>query len=411
MIKSVGMFAAVALAAVPATAADWVTLDGKRSAGTLAAVGPDSVTFQTKDGGKAVVPLKQLAAVDLRELPPPSADAKYDELELTDGSVVRASAVRIKGKRVEVDPPAGDDPPTVELPLSAVFWLQRNAHDPKTRDDWKKLVAGRGKRDAFVIRQTAGGLTPLTGTLIEGSAAGDRVTFEREDGQRSNLPLTRATGGLLFNQPAPDVVPPTVCKVLDVFGNVWFAKSVEVSGPGLKVATVAGAAVTYKTLAAVAKLDFSQGNLTYLSDLAYTVDLPPATESDGPRGEWAAYQPKVEKDRAVDHARFGAILIAGKRFAKGIAVPPQATVVVPLDGYREFRATVGLHELAKPEFTALTVRVEVDARQVLNATLTKADPPKELSVGVKDAKLLRIVVDGPPLLGNQVCFGDARLLK
>lgn len=395
-----------------ASAGDWVTLDGKRSAGTLAAVGPDAVTFQAKDGGKAVVPLKQLAAVELRDLPPPAADAKFDELELTDGSVVRASAVRIKGKKVEIEPPSGSDPPAVELPLSSVFWLMRNAHDPKVRDDWKKLVAARGKRDAFVIRQSAGGLTPLTGTLIEGSAAGDRVTFEREDGQRSYLPLTRATGGLLFNQPAPDAVPPTLCKVLDVFGNVWFAKSVEVAGPGLKVATVAGAVVTYKTMAPVAKLDFTQGNLTYLSDLAFAADLPPPTEADGPRGEWAAYQPKVEKDRSVDHARFGPIQMAGKRFAKGIAVPPQATVVVPLDaGYREFRATVGLHELARAEYAGLVVRVEVDGRQVFAATLTKADPPKELSVSVKDAKALRIVVEGPPLLGNQVCFGDARLLK
>ncbi|MFO0849107.1 MAG: NPCBM/NEW2 domain-containing protein [Gemmataceae bacterium] len=397
---------------MPVAAGDWVTLDGKRSAGTIAAVGPDAVTFQGKDGGKAVVPLKQLAAVELRDLPPPAADAKFDELELTDGSVVRAATVRIKGKKVEVEPPSGADPPAVELPLSAVFWLMRNAHDPKARDDWKKLVAARGKRDAFVIRQSAGGLTPLTGTLIEGSAAGDRVTFEREDGQRSNLPLTRATGGLLFNQPATDAVPPTLCKVLDVFGNVWFAKSVEVAGPGLKVATVAGAVVTYKTLAPVAKLDFTQGNLTYLSDLAFTADLPPPTEADGPRGEWAAYQPKVGKDRSVDHARFGPIQMAGKRFAKGIAVPPQATVAVPLDaGYREFRATVGLHELARAEYANLAVRIEVDGRPVFSATLTKADPPKELSVSVKDAKALRIVVEGPPLLGNQVCFGDARLLK
>src|SRR5262249_35133699 len=145
------------------------------------------------------------------------------------------------------------------------------------------------------------GLGPLPGTVLEGSDTGDRVTFEREDGQRVTLPLTRASGGLVFNQITKDVIPPTVCKVYDVLGNVWFATAVEVAGSGLKVKTVSGATIEFPQLAGVSKLDFSQGNVTYLSDLEATTSYP-APEKDGPLGEQFPFAVVYQKDKPIGAA-------------------------------------------------------------------------------------------------------------
>src|SRR5437667_224943 len=79
-----------------------------------------------------------------------------------------------------------------------------------------------------VIRETAG-LSPLPGTILAGNEAGDAIDFEREDGQKVNFKLTRATGGLVFNQPPRGVIPPTLCRLLDVYGNVLIVQALQIA--------------------------------------------------------------------------------------------------------------------------------------------------------------------------------------
>lgn len=402
--------------ALAARSADLVTLAGKKSAGTLVSVDPQAVGFQEDGAGTvAKVPVKEVALVDLKNaVAAPAKDAKYDEVELTDGSVLRLAGFKVKGKAVEpgwLPGPGGVAPPKIDLPLGHVFWLMRDAHDVKARAEWKKLLAGRGKRDLFVVRQAAG-LNPLPGTVTGGNAEGDRVTFQREDGQSASLPLTRATGGLVFNQPPRDVIPPTVCKVLDVFGNVWFAQAVEVAGSGLKVKTVIGATVEYASLAGVSKLDFSRGNVTYLSDLEAAAEYPPP-ETDGPLGEQYPFAVTYQKDRAIGAAE---IVLAGKKFDKGVSVPPDTALTYNLSGdYREFKAVAGILDGVRPDNGVLRLRIEADGRAIFNEAVSKKEPPKEITLNVKDVKELKIVVERDPqnalYFGNQLNLADARVQK
>jgi hypothetical protein len=399
-----------------ARSAELVTLAGKKSNGTLVSVDPQAVGFK-EDGSATVakVPVKEVAAVDLKnKVVAPAKDAKYDEIELTDGSVLLVAGVKLKGKKVEaawLPGPEGVAPPAADLPLGSVFWLMRGAEDAKARAEWKKLLAGRGKRDLFVVRQ-AEGLNPLPGTVIEGTEAGDRVTFEREDGVKATLPLARATGGLVFNQPPRDVVPPTVCKVLDVFGNVWYAQAVEITGPGLKVTTVSGATVEYPSLAAVSKLDFSQGNVTYLSDLEPVAAYPPP-EADGPLGKEYPLAVPYQKDRPIGGSE---IVLGGRKFARGISIPPDTTLTYRLSGdYRQFKAVVGILDGVRPDNGALKLRIEADGRAIFDETISKKEPPKEINLNVKDVKELKITVQRDPqnalYFGNQVNLADARVQK
>ena len=406
-------FAVLGSFAVAASAAELTTIAGKTFQGTP--VGVDTQVLELKDATGAVlkIPIKEIGTVDLKNTAaPPAKDLKYDEFEMTDGSVFRGNGLKIRAKKLEMEPlagPAGVEPPKLDLPLGTIFHCLRNAEDPKNRDAWKELLTKRGKRDLIVVRD-GDSLNSIPGTLIEGTEAGDRIVFEREDtGMKSNLPLSRATAGLVFNQPPRDVVPPMVCKVYDLFGNVWFATAIEVNGTAWKFKTVAGASVEYASLAGVAKLDFSPGNLTYLSDL-FGEAVYPAPEKEGPLPEAFPYAPVLQKDKAMDG---GEINLAGKRYNRGLSIPPDSVLTYKLDGtYREFKATAGILDRVKPENVSLKLRIEVDGRIVINQTIAKK-APFEITLNVKDAREIKIAVERESLTlaANQLNLADARVQK
>ena len=403
------LFAVIA-AVSTVSAADATTLAGRKVTGTLVSIDATTLAIR-EESGLTRLDLKDLAVVEARRPPAPPKEPKYDELELTDGSVLKVTKWLVRGKRVEPTLLTHAEPltaPKIELPLSAAFSYCRNADDGKAREEWKKLVAGRGKRDLFVVRGPDG-LNPLVGTVVEGNEAGDALSFEREDGQRVSLKLSRVTGGIAFNQPARDQVPPTLCRVSDAFGNTLVATRLDFNDSLLTVTTVSGAIVTYAEFNAVVTLDFRQGNLTYLSDLEAAADYAPA-EKDGVLGEQFGYQRKLARDRSLDGSD---LTLDGKKFARGVSLPPDCVATYKLDGdYREFKAVVGIQDGANRESWSLRLRIEVGGRPVFDELVTKAAKPREVVLNVKDAKELRVVVGRVGLFaGDQINLGDARLQK
>jgi hypothetical protein len=59
--------------------------------------------------------------------------------------------------------------PKFEIGLRAVFSALRWADDPKNREAWKKLLANRGKRDLYVVRDVEG-LNYISGTILGGGS-------------------------------------------------------------------------------------------------------------------------------------------------------------------------------------------------------------------------------------------------
>ena len=174
----VGFFAAHTFAA------DLSTLTGKKYKGELKRIDTNLLTFDAEIG-KVAVPLKDLFVLDFGRKPAaPAEGAKYDELELTDGSLFRCTSIKVKGKTVEVTllPVAGSAAPTVCTARQRVR-LRSRGRAQRTRDDWKKLMASRGKRDLYVIRQSDG-LNALPGTVLEGAEDGDAISFEDGNGQK-----------------------------------------------------------------------------------------------------------------------------------------------------------------------------------------------------------------------------------
>jgi hypothetical protein len=391
------------------SAEELVPLVGKPISGRLLSVSSDTLTFQNGDAPPVTYSFKEIGAVDFKV--PVTAlpkDSKYDLLELTDGSQFRLTQLKLTGKTLQFSPAGADGKLKTDLPMSSVFYFLRNADDTTQRDEFQKLLKSRGKRDLFVVK-TSSGLNPISGTLLQGNETGDRVDFEREDGQKVTLPLSRASGGLIFNQPSKDQVLPTLCKVIDVQGNLLFATQVELVGTGLKVRTVSGATIEYPSLQAISKLDFSQGNLQYLSDLTPAVDYPPA-DKDGPLGEQFPFQPTVQSDKALFSPE---IVLDGKKYTKGFTMPRGAIATFKLDGtYREFKSIVGILDGNNRDTWALRLTIDVDGRTVFNEVITKKAKSRTLGLNIKDAKELKIAVEPVgEYLGDQINLAEARLQK
>jgi hypothetical protein len=391
---------AASVIALSASAADISTLSGKKYKGDIASITPEVITFRT-DVGQVGVAVKEMFLVDTGIKPAPAA--KFDEIELIDGSVVRCAQMKIKKKNVEAELIAAKDGPKgpkLNLGMESLFTYLRGADDAKTREKWKETVALRGKRDQFVVRRGEM-FEPVAGTIIEGDAEGDSITFEKESGDRTTYKLIRASG-IIFNQPPRGVIPPTVCKVHDVFGNTLTAAKMELAGDKLTVTTVAGAVFEYDSLKGIAKLDFSQGNVAFLSDLEAQVVAPPAVPGE----------PHITyvRDKTNENA---AIKIDGQTYGKGLWVFPDTTLTYKLNGdYREFKAVVGVDEAVQVASSAVKLTIEADGKVVFAEVVSRKDKARPLTLDVKGVKQLKIGVEREGLyLGNQVDLAEARLQK
>jgi NPCBM/NEW2 domain len=398
------------LIATAAGADDLTTSSGKKLSGKLVAIDAQGVSFSTGDA-KVDVSGKDIVLIDLgHKIAAPAKDAKFHEIELTDGSVFRVAKYAVKGRKIETELatiPGGIVPPTFDLPLSAVFSVMRGADDPKNREPWKKVISNRGKRDLYVER-TADGLNFIQGTILSGSDDGKTFEFELEGGKKADPPLLQrsATGGLVFAQPTPAQVPPTVCKVIDVFGNELVAQSVQLSVNGVTVTTVGGVIVKYPATTGIARFDYARGNIAYLSDIEPKIDAPALP----PEEKRLNLEQPFFKDRlpAGDPLKLG-----NDTFQKGLVVAADTALTFNIGGdYREFKALLGMPENSPDANLEAKVTIEADGRIVFTDTIKRKDKAKPIGLDMKGVKQLRVIVEADLAVnGNRVILADARVEK
>jgi hypothetical protein len=359
---------------------DVTTTAGKKLSGKLVAVDAESVTFAIGDG-KVPIPARDVVVVDLGNAAPPKEGGTFSEVELTDGSTFRVARFALKGKSVEADPlpgPAGVAPPKLDIPMGAVFSAMKKADDVKVRDNWKRMLGTRGKRDLYVIAQE-GGFTFIQGTVLGGGAdekGRPLVSFEKESGGKDELLLSRAAG-LVFYQPQPATPPPTLCKVTDVFGNALTATGIAITPDGVAVTTVAGVKVTYASSAALVRLDYALGNVAYLSDLDPQLDVPEVPAEEKRLTQPAAYL----KDRSFANEP---INWTGSSSRRGVTLAPDT--VATFQPERRLRAVQGHRRLDENGANATSARPghdRGDGQVLFSETLKRKDKPKGLVLSVK----------------------------
>jgi NPCBM/NEW2 domain len=397
------------LAPVITFGADLQTLAGKKVTGDLVSVDDKAVVIKTP-AGDVRTPLADLLEINFSNAPA-QLPGKYNLVELTDGTLLHCADFKIKGKELEMT--VLPDLP-VKVPLPSVFYVLRNAQEPKIKQQWQSILAERGKRDVFyLLKKTDQGdkLDGLDGTFGDADAQGERIEFElASTGTKRRLPIEQLQA-LLFANRIEGIVPQTVCRVRDTHGNQVVAQKLSLTERGLAVMTVSGPVVVLPGTERLTKLDFSKGKLAYLSDLEPVHKEQTSTE-DRPE--------PYGRNRNLDNAPIVLeVEEAGKRhtreFAKGLTLHSRTVLVYDLNAeYKEFKAVLGI-DAAVVTPSNVKVTVEGDGKELFAVEFKRADKVKPVMLDVKGVRLLRITVapaEGEMLDdGKQLTLADALVTK
>jgi len=382
----------LALAAEPAKLR---TLAGKQVDGELVSVSDKEIVLQGA-AGPVATPVQEVLDVDLGGTPAPPA-GNYSAVELADGTQLFGTDFSLKGKEVRLKLPAGTE---LTLPLATVATFLRDANDTQARADWQAILGRKGARDVVAVRDKAGKLNGLDGTFGDGDAEGEAIAFETATGARTNIKLERVQAMKFVRRPDPEA-PEPLCKVYDVHRNVLVAKTVAAAAGGaVSVTTVTGAKVEVQR-DLLARLDYSKGKLTYLSDVE-----PVRVNQTFGEDRIGAYR----RDKNADG---DALRLGDKTYAKGLSLLPYTELVYDIGGnYKEFKAVLGPGTTSGPG-RPVRVRVEADGKEIFAAEVKPTDPPLPVARDVKDVRQLRIVVTPVNLLDLDagVQFADARVSK
>jgi hypothetical protein len=388
----------VLLACAPAgLGADLRTLEGKTISGDLVRFTEKEVVVKGAEG-EVSTPLEQVLTIDLapaKDLLP--RDAKYKDVELTDGTLLHCSQVEVKGKEVKLVTLAEQE---IKVPLAAISYVIGDAHDPKVVQTIKERFLGkRRSRDVLIARAADGQLNGLEGTLGAADAKGETIEFELAGSDRKvPLALTRVQG-MIFQRPPDATVP--ICKVIDNYRNAVAASSLSLGPAGLIVTTPCGAKIEYATQL-VARLDFSKGKLSFLSD------LEPARVVETNNLDRVEH---YRRDQSLDGDK---IRMDNVKYDKGLSLHAYTELEYKLDGeYQSLQAVIGVDDLVGGSDGPTIVRVEGDGKEIKRWTVTRKDKPMPIKVSIRDVHRLKIIVASGDLLdlGKHVSLADAKVSK
>lgn len=329
-------------------------------------------------------------------------DAKYYEIELSDRSLLRASNVAFKGKEATLTLLSGQ---TVKVPLAVMSSFMREGHDSNLVAQWKALFAGKKRSyDAVVVKSAAGKLNSLEGTFGDASDDGTQIAFTPRGRDRTDILLEKVHGMLFLRPPDPNL-PPLLCKFQDTQGSTVMARSAVLEGGKLVVTAQCGVKVDY-AMPAVAKLDYSKGKLTYLSD----IELARVQVSDNSDLTRVLH---FRRDKNLDGE--GPIRLAGQNYPKGLALHAHCELTFDLEGeYREFKAVVGVDDRVGQATDGPTIlRIEADGKELLKMSVSRKDGAKPIALNVIDVQKLKIIVTSDDVLGlgRHLALGDAKVSK
>ncbi len=402
----VALLFAAAVAPAAETQVVLRTLDGRSTAGAIVSLSATGVVIKA-EGQEKTVPVEQVLEIDFPTAAKPPTAAKYIDVELTDGSLLHCNRVGFRGKDVEVELVTGQQ---VKLPLAAVSYVLHDAQDAKLQKQWKEIL-GRKRNSDVLASVRDGELIPFNGTFGDADDEGKTIRFDLDSkGEPRALPLERARALSFLRQPDPKA-PPVLCKLSDAQTSLVMVSALEAGPSGLAVTTPAGVRIEYAR-EKVARLDYSKGKLTYLSDLEPVKVVYSSTE-DTP-------QP-YRRDKNLDNQPL--MLVASEKVQlpwgkgpcpKGLAAHAYTSLEYDLGGdYREFSAWIGVDHDVGGSDGGTRVVIQGDGKELYNRTIFPRDDPDHARLGVKDVRRLRIIVSSADLLdlGRHVDLADAKVSK
>src|SRR5262249_24119870 len=140
--------------------------------------------------------------------------------------------------------------------------------------------------------------------------------------------------GIIFLREADPNMTPAVCKLLDTARNEVMAATVAKSKDGVAIVTPAGAKIDYPRKL-IARLDYSKGKLTFLSDMEPSEIVETCTEG----------QDSVQHYHRDNNLDGGPVRVGPTSFGKGLSLHAHTELEYDLKGeYREFKGYLGIEE-------------------------------------------------------------------
>jgi hypothetical protein len=394
------------------------TLDGKTITGELTGITDREVQLKV-DGKPLSTPLESVLQIDIQPLPVGAASkSAYSAVALTDGSVLRCSKFGIKGKDATLTLSADQQ---FTVPLTAVSSVLNEANNEALGKHFRDYVAkSKQKRSDFLLVKRGEALNGLDGTVGDGDEKGENVEFTRE-GQKLPISLAKTQGIIFFRETDPKMVP-AACKLLDMARNEVMIATIAKSEKGFQITTPSGAKIDYPRQL-IARLDYSKGKLTFLSDIDPVEIVENCTEG----------QDSVQHFHRDKNLDGGAIRIGPSSYSKGLSLHSHTELEYDLKGeYREFSAFLGIEESIGGGDGPTVVKILGDGKELYNGTLKKgqklnptAKPPGAaaakkdnemvlpLKLSVVNVLKLRIVVESGDLLdlGKHATLAEAQVSK
>jgi hypothetical protein len=376
------------------------TLDGQTMTGGLVELNRDRLTLDAV-GGRKSVDTEQLLSISVQPTPNNIHPSTGITVEMTDDSTVLARQYVVDGPQARVILPSGE---TLEVATDQVRSVLLQATPGISEAaEWSELLKQEPPGDLLVVRKAAG-LDNHRGVLHD--VTEDTLQFEI-DGERLSVKRGKVFG-LVYRHPTRAGLPPTVCRITDAAGSQWSVARLDWSA-GLHWTTPAGLRLTRQP-DQIARIDFSNGKIVYLSDLkpesVRWVPYFDAGKSSAVLEQF--YAPRFDRGLASPQ-----LLLDGIAYRKGLALHSRTEMVYRLpDRFGRFRAMAGIDDAVRPH-GKVRLSIRGDDKHLLDLVITGNDAPRPIDLNLAGVRRLTIVVDFGESLsgGNYLLLCDARLNK
>ena len=376
-------------------------LSGEVANGTLVELSPQRIGLET-DHGRLTLETERVVALSPVNVAAAPAGQPAAWVDLTDGSTLVVASVTSAGGTTRL---GFGDQRSLELPSRVVVAVRFQAHADTTAAEWARLQESEASGDVLVVRKGSS-LDFHRGILREIGPA--TVRFE-VDGEV--LPVKREkVFGVIVYQAAARNLPESVCRLAEANGSTWDVHTIGLDDGQVQWTTPLGLTIK-RPVSELAKIDFSQGKIVYLSNLKpESVEWTPYIAAGKPLASWSEFF-RPRNDQSL---RSGPLELGGQTYKKGLALHSRTTMVYRLPGrFHRFKAIAGIDDRFRPRGNVRLV-IRGDEQVLLTLTVAGTDEqPQPIDVDLSGARRLTILVDfGDDLdVADHLDLCEARIVK
>ncbi len=372
-------------------------LDGTAVTGKLQGWNEGLVVVATPSGDQRISTdqLLNVRWLGTAEAPTP-ADGSAGFTELTDGTLIPISSLRIDGKQAALvlDQPGEPQAKTINLPTSQLAAVRFQRFDASLASQWDEIRKQNLANDLLVVLKRDGkSLDYVEGVL--GDITDDKVEFKL-DNEINRVDRSKVAGVLFYRTDRHANAEPRI-SLEGRSGLRARVANVQFVEPHVVALTTIGGAKFIWPVDDINVADFSPGKLTYLSDIepasqnwASLVTLP--TSYGQPLRDRSAFGGKLSlwtDDREGDASSQG----GARSYSKGLALRSRTELVYRLPaGFNRFTALAGIDPAAGASGN-VRLAIYADDRTLLETDIAGDQPPQLIDVEITGAKRLKILVD------------------